>query len=178
VGVSEVTAVVGAVVGVAGLAYGVWKDFVARGESRKRHEAEDKLRRYQTDPVIVVHLGGSSYTRGDSHPEHMAISVNVTNHGAETAVAMNLRAGIAKENLEAASRTNLPALAASATHTLQLDETDVPPELVALLGIENPFGDLNYWATYANRDGERFRVTAKGPTMTQTTERITRQGDN
>jgi hypothetical protein len=167
-----IAAVVGATVGALGLIYGVVNQSRARGESTKRHEAEDKLRRYQTDPVVVPQGGGGSATRGaDGHPSQMEAGVSVSNRGSAGAVALNVRMGIEKDGREAACPTPIGILGTDANDRRGM-AVGVPRELLSLIDGDNPFSDINYWATYENRDGERFKTDYNGRTGEVHTRRL------
>jgi hypothetical protein len=140
-----VAGIVLTVVTVASLGYGIYGQRAARAETRKRIEAEDKLRRFQTDPVIVILSGGGSSAQGSDHPSQMSVVVEVQNQGQVGAVALNVRAGIAKGALEVPSATHVPAIGASEVRSFQLD---VPVDITKQLSMENPHGQVDLWVTY------------------------------
>ena len=82
-----------------------------------------------------------------------------------------MRIGVEKDGHEAACPTTIGVLGTAADDRRGM-VVNVPKELLALIDGDNPHSDINYWATYENRDGERFKTVYNGRTGEVHTTRL------
>jgi hypothetical protein len=94
----------------------------------------------------------------------MDVGVSVSNRGSAAAVALNVRLGIEKDGREVACPTTIAVLGADPNDARGMRVADIPKEFMALVDGDNPHSDVNYWARYENRDGERFMTVYNGRT--------------